>query len=226
MNTIIISLGGSIIVPNEIDVGFLKSFKALIERYISRGFRFIIVAGGGQTCRKYQGAASAVTRLDKEDLDWLGIHSTRLNAHLLRTIFWHDADPTVIKDPTTAKKTSKSMIQIAAGWKPGWSTDYDTVLLAKRFGADTILNLTNNDYVYDKDPKKFENARPIKEISWKDFRKLVGSEWNPGMNVPFDPIASREAEVSGLKVLMLNGTKLKNLENCLSGRKFIGTIIS
>ena len=63
MKTIIISLGGSIIVPNEIDIAFLKSFKALIERYLKKDFRFIIVAGGGQTCRKYQDASSKVTKL-------------------------------------------------------------------------------------------------------------------------------------------------------------------
>jgi uridylate kinase len=222
---IVISLGGSIIVPKELDIEFLKNFKALIEKYIRKGNRFIIVAGGGYTCRHYQNAASKVTKLDKEDLDWLGIHATRLNAHLLRTIFWKHANPVVLKDPTRPLRFKEELL-IAAGWKPGFSTDYDTVLLARRFGADTILNLSNQDYVYTKDPRKHADATPITEVSWKQFRRIVGNRWDPGMNVPFDPVASKEAEKDKMTVIMLNGTNLKNLDELLSGRKFKGTIIS
>ena len=74
-------------------------------------------------------------------------------------------------------------------------------------------------------PKKFKNAVPIKNILWKDFRKIVGNKWEPRMNKPFDPIASREAEKLGLEVVILNGKKLKNFERYLNGEKFIGTVI-
>jgi uridylate kinase len=226
MKTVVISMGGSIIVPRDIDTDFLANFKVLVERYIKKGYRFVIVAGGGYTCRHYQHAAGKITQLDKEDLDWLGIHATRLNAHLLRTIFRRDANPTVLKDPTKKTIWSSSKILVAAGWKPGFSTDYDTVLLAKRFGAHQILNLSNQDYVYDQDPVYHKDAKPIEKISWKDFRTMVGNSWVPGMNVPFDPLASKAAQQSGISVIMLNGRNLKNLTNCLDGRKFKGTVIS
>jgi len=222
---IIISLGGSIIVPKEIDLAFLKGFRAMVEKYISKGRRFIIVSGGGHTCRLFQRAAAEVAKLDKEDLDWLGIHATRLNAHLLRAIFRKHANPVVLKDPTSSGIVFKEKILLAAGWKPGFSTDYDTVILAKRFGASTILNLSNQDYVYTKDPLKHKDATPIKAISWKEYRKIVGDRWDPGMNVPFDPVASKKAEQYGMTVVMLNGTNLKNLDELLSGRKFKGTVI-
>ncbi len=226
MKTIVISLGGSIIVPKEIDIVFLKRFKALIEKYLIKDYRFIIVAGGGYTCRQYQQAAAKVTKMHQEDLDWLGIHATRLNAHLLRTIFREYANPFVIKDPTSTDIAFSEKILVAAGWKPGWSTDYDTVILTQKSNADTIINLTDNDYVYNKDPRKFRDAKPRKEISWKEFRKIVGDKWVPGMNVPFDPVASKAAEESGIKVVMLNGRNTKNLGNFLDGKKFIATIIS
>jgi len=223
--TIVISLGGSIIVPKEIDVDFLKRFKAFIEAHVKQGYRFVIVSGGGSTCRMYQKAASAVELMDKEDLDWLGIHATRLNGHLLRTIFRKIANPVVLNHPDRPLKFTEPVL-IAAGWKPGFSTDYDTVLLAKRFKAKTVINLSDTDYVYTKDPRHNTDATPIKELSWKEFRKIVGDRWVPGMNVPFDPLASGLAEKLGLRVAMLKGTNLENLEAFLAGGKFKGTLIS
>ncbi|MDX8400245.1 MAG: hypothetical protein R8K20_08345, partial [Gallionellaceae bacterium] len=88
MKTYVISLGGSIIVPNgSIDVGYLKKFKKFIESRVKKGDSFVIITGGGGVAREYQRAARSVTDLTRDDLDWLGIHATRINAHLLRTIF-------------------------------------------------------------------------------------------------------------------------------------------
>ena len=92
-------------------------------------------------------------------------------------------------------------------------------------GIKTIINLTNIDYVYEKNPIKFPNAKPIKEISWKDFRKIVGDKWTPGLSMPFDPRASRMAEILKIKVVVINGKDLTRLEKCLQGKEFIGTII-
>ena len=112
---------------------------------------------------------------------------------------------------------------IASGWRPGFSTDYDAVLLARNFNTKTILNLTNTKYVYDKDPAKHMDAKPIKSLSWRDFRKIVGDVWKPGMNAPFDPVASKLAERLHMKVIIMSG--LSSLDNFLSGKNFNGTVI-
>ena len=114
---------------------------------------------------------------------------------------------------------------IAAGWKPGCSTDYDAVLLARNFGVKTIINLSNIEKVYTKDPNKYPDARPIDKISWQDFRKIVGDRWDPGLNTPFDPVASKIAEQLRLKVIIAKGTNLKNLEKIIEGKRFVGTRI-
>ena len=222
--TIIVSVGGSLIVPDQIDVIWLSSFKKLLEKYIKKDFKFIIICGGGKIARNYQQAARQLGELQSEDLDWLGIHSTRLNAHLLRTVFKNYANPRVIKDPTK-KLLFKERVLVAAGWKPGCSTDYDAVLFSKNIGSKKLVNLSNIDYVYSKDPKKFKDAKPVEKISWKEFRKIVGNKWNPGLSAPFDPIASSEGEKLGLEVAIMNGKNLKNLENYLQGKEFIGTIV-
>jgi len=223
---IILSVGGSLVVPKEgIDTKFLKNLKKLLKKHVDHGQRFVIVVGGGRTARQYQAAAKDVGPLTRDDLDWLGIHSTRLNGHLLRTVLREMAHPIMIKDPTRSLNKWHEPILIAAGWKPGWSTDYVATRLAKRLGAKILINLSNIDYVCDKDPSKFLDAKKIKQISWPDFRKIVGNKWDPGMNAPFDPVASRLAEQSHLEVIVLNGKKLGNLDRCLSGETVIGTRI-
>lgn len=225
--TVIISLGGSLIVPEEIDWKFVKNFKALIEKQIKKGYRFIIITGGGKTARKYQEAAMKVTGLAPDDRDWLGIHATRMNAHFIRTLFRQHAHPVINKNPHDVKsfQNFKESILVAAGWKPGFSTDYDAVILAKHFKIKNIINLSNIDFVCDKDPRKFSDAKKIKEISWNDFCKMVGNKWDPGMNAPFDPIASKLARKEKLEVAIMNGKNLKNLENYLNNKAFKGTII-
>jgi uridylate kinase len=224
---IVISLGGSLIVPEEIDCKFLKQFKKIIEGKIKKGFRFIIVTGGGKTARKYIEAGAKVGDIDTEDKDWIGIHSTRMNAHFIRTIFKKYAHPIISTNPYELGGflKNKEPILVAAGYRPGNSTDYISVLMAKRFRIKKVVNLSNIDYVCNKDPKKYKDAKKIKEISWPEFQKIVGNKWNPGSNVPFDPIASKTAAKEKIEVAILNGKKLKNLQNYLDGKKFVGTIV-
>ena len=217
-------MGGSLIVPNEINAEWINGFKKIIEKHISKGYKFIIITGGGKTARNYQDAAKKITKLTRDDLDWLGIHATRINAHFIRTIFRNHAYPKIIKNPNE-KIIFKEKILIAAGWKPGFSTDYDAVLIAKNFKIKKLVNLSNIDYVYDKDPNKFKDARKIENISWKEFRKIVGDKWDPGLNSPFDPVASKEAEKLKMEVAIINGNNLGNFEKYLGEYDFVGSVI-
>lgn len=223
---IVISLGGSLVVPEEIEVGFLKSFKKLIEQQLALGQRFILIIGGGRTARRYQHAARKISTLTPVDLDWLGIHATRLNAHLLRTIFRKDAHPQIITDRKKINPKIRAAIIIAAGFKPGSSTDYDAVLLAKAYQAKTILNLSNVDWVYDADPRINKKAKPIERMTWKTLVKLVGTRWDPGAHVPFDPVASKWAAKWGMRVIITRGNDLANLKRHFFGKTARGTVIA
>ncbi|MBI3577305.1 UMP kinase [Candidatus Gottesmanbacteria bacterium] len=224
----VLSLGGSLVVPNGgIDTKFLSRFNTFIRKQISsKKRRFFIVVGGGATTRHYQDAARTVHgKIEDEDLDWIGIHATRLNAHLVRVIFVDIAHSHVIKHYEIIRKASEPVV-IAAGWKPGWSTDYDAIMLCQDYGVRTAINMSNVDQVYDKDPKKYPDAKPIVETSWTRYRKMVGDKWIPGMNIPFDPIASKLAAELGVTVKILNGKNLDNLAKALDGKKFVGTTIT
>lgn len=222
--TIVISLGGSIVAPapGKIDVEFLKDFKRFVLGYLKKRWRFVIVVGGGEVCRCYQKAAAKIKRVSQEELDWLGIQATKLNAWLLKAIFGEIA--VILRSPYQKIEPSEKLF-IAAGWKPGCSTDYDTVLLAKRFKAGFFVEATNIDYVYEKDPRCFPRAKPLPKLSWQEYKKVIPQKWQAGMKTPIDPMAAKLAEKVGLKVVILKGTDFKNFKNFLEGRKFKGTII-
>jgi len=225
---IVISVGGSLIVPNGgIDTDFLIKLNKLIREEVANGKRFMLIAGGGKLARRYQEAGSAVIgKLTREDLDWLGIHSTHLNAHLLRTIFQDIANPRVVQDYDRRLENWIEPIAIGAGWMPGCSTDYDAVVFARDHKAKLIINMSNIDYVFDKDPGKFSDAKPLKKITWEAMKKLVGDKWIPGHNSPFDPIATELAESLKLAIVIANGNNMENIKKIINGESFKGTVIN
>ena len=229
----VISLGGSIVAPNNVDVDFLKNFVSLIRSFTEKdnNTRFIFVVGGGGPARSWQNAYREITAGSIKDddtssqaADWIGIMATRLNAQLIKAVMGELCCQDVVTNPLEVGPLTGHVL-VAAGWKPGFSTDYDAVLLAERFGANTVINLSNIEKVYTADPKIDPNAKPIDKITWADFRSMVGDEWIPGKNVPFDPIASRHAEKIGLKVICAGGKDLTNLRKILNGEDFTGTLI-
>ena len=220
--TIVISLGGSLVAPDKIDLAFLDNFKRVILNNLN-GRKFYIYVGGGKMARVYQQVLAEYGASDEEK-DWAGIGVTRINAQIVARVFDKFACPKIITDPTR-KLNGRYDILVGGGWKPGRSTDYGSVLLAKTAGAKTVINLTNIDYVCDKDPSKFPDAKKIEKISWPDFRKIVGSKWSPGLSSPFDPVASQIAEKLKLKVVIINGKNLERLDHFLNNKPFIGTII-
>ncbi len=221
---ILLSIGGSLVVPDGIDKDFLSQFKKLILQYTRKGKRFVITVGGGTTCRIYQDASRDLGNPTLTELDWLGIKVTEVNAYLLKMLFEPHVHPKVITNPTENIRFTKSVL-IGAGWKPGCSTDMDAVLLSRKLGIHRLVNLTNIDFVYDKDPRKWSDAKPIHSISWKEFRKIIPAKWQPGLHSPFDPVASRLAQKIKLEVTIMNGKDIANLDNYLSGRDFKGTQI-
>lgn len=223
--TIIISLGGSLIVPENIDVDFLKEFKALIVSHIEKGKKFVIITGGGNTNRKYNEAARKLSDPSDEDLDWIGIAALKLNAELIRVIFAGYSNSGVVDNFSNNFSFEKPIV-VGSAYKPGRSSDWDAALAAKNVGAKKIINLSNTDYVYDSDPRTNSNAKKIEKISWTEYRKIIPKEWTSRLNSPFDPVASEMAEREGMTVIIVNGKPIDNLAKCLNGEKFMGTVIS
>ena len=206
-NTIVIALGGSLIVPNDIDTAFLKRFRKLLFEEIEKGKKFVIIAGGGKTARMYNDAVVKVVKPTTDDLDWMGIQSTRLNAELLRIIF-------------------KDRVNVVGGTKPGWSTDHAAMEHAKKFGTKEVIIAGDISFVYNRDPKKFKNAKVLKELTWSEYQKLIPKKWKPGLSTPVDPIAARFAKKNGVTVKIIKGTNLLNFKRAIEDKSFRGTLIT
>jgi uridylate kinase len=221
---IVISVGGSLIAPSadKIDYIFLKKLIKLINEKNNK-YRFILVAGGGKVARNYISSANKVINISDKQADWLGISATRLNANLLRIILANKAYKDIIKEPSDDIKSNK--ILVAGGYKPGRSSDDMAVSLAIKYNSEIIINMTNIDYVYDKDPSKYKDAKKLTEVSWNNFLDIIGRKWVPGKNAPFDPVASKLAQKNNIKVIIINGNKIDNLKKYLSGDNFKGTVI-
>lgn len=221
-----IALGGSIVRPDGLNTRFVRRFRQFLLPFLKRDYRFVIVVGGGRLAREYQEAAKRIVRVTDDDLDWIGIHATRINAHFLRTVFRKEAYPVIIDNPEKPIRISASArLLFASGSRPGWSTDYIAARLAHKFGTKTFIIAGKPSYVYDKDHAEFDDARPIPILTWAHYRKICGGSWRPGLHAPVDPVAARFAREHRMEAIVVKGSDLENLGRVLRGEPFAGSVI-
>lgn len=201
----VLSLGGSLITPDAVDVSFLLRFKQTLLSLMDEGFRFIVIPGGGATARAYQRALGDMGISDAVEQDRIGISALKLNAQLLRALFADYAYPHVITNNAQLPEEPFALL-IAAGSEPGRSSDAGAVELAQAAGASTVINLSNIAHVYARDPRENPEAESYVLISWEEYRALIPPQWDPGLSTPFDPVASEMAQRAGLAVAILDGS--------------------
>lgn len=219
---IVISLGGSVIVPDEVDTIFLRSFTRFIKR-LKRRFQIAIICGGGAPARRMIAVSRSLGVTRVADLHWIGIRQTQANAELVRAVLG-------VKSPVLTAYTATSQLRqrvvVAAGRRPGASTDLGAVILARALGSQTVFNVTNVAGVYSADPRRRRTkARLLPKLSWKRFRSMFGSVVRPGIHAPFDPVAASAAAAAKLQVLVVS-KDLNNLKKAIAGKPFHGTLVS
>ena len=220
MQTIVISLGGSIIVQDKINYKFLDEFKKIILKH--KKYNFIIVTGGGKTARTYIEAARK-EKLSEEEASFLGILTTRLNANLIADIF----NQTRIPETHQELKTIKSRIIVcgALGNKSGMTSDANAAEIARDKKAKFFINMTNVPGLFTDDPKTHKNASLIPFITHNDFHnKIKKIKYKAGQHFVLDQKASEIIKKNNITTIILEGNH--QLNNVLNNKKFIGTIIS
>ncbi len=221
METIVISLGGSAIVPDKVDYKYLEKFKKVINKH-KRKYKFIIVTGGGKTARTYIEAVQK-EKLSEKIASLVGISSTRLNARLVAGFFkMKNKIPETIKE--VKKSKNKIIICGALGARPNMTSDANAAELAKLFKAKAFINITNIKGVFTKNPLTNKAAKFIPEISHKDFNKMAQKiKFRAGQHFVLDQTASKIILKHKIPTIILKGNK--NLDLFLANKKFIGTII-
>lgn len=221
MGITVISLGGSIIVPNYIDLKFLKKFKKAI---LKQKNKIVICTGGGSTARNYISVLKQED-IDKVQLDWMGIEITRVNARLVASFIGDANDMIPRSEEEVAALLEQYDIVVCGGLRPGQTSDGATAMIAMRLKAERIINMTNVDGLFTKDPKKYKGAKFVPKLSHKEFLAIIKKiSYKPGQHFVLDKVAADIAADQSIEVVILKG--VDNLEKCLQGKKFKGTVIS
>ncbi len=222
---VVISLGGSLIIPNEVDVSLLEEFKKILEKH-KKNYKFVVVCGGGSVARKYINALRKIGRSDFLQSN-VGIAVTRLNARFMTYFFGKDANkgiPHDIKEVQNMLRREDIVFCGALRYAPNQTSDSVAAKIAKNLGS-IFINLTNVPGLYTRNPLEFKDAKFIPEISWHDFNKRASTiKYKPGQHFVLDQTASEIIMQYKIKTYIL-GNNLKHLDNFLSGKKFTGTKI-
>ena len=223
----VFDLGGSAMAPDGPDEDFLLNFRHLLRNWleVNPSYRLIIVVGGGSAARRWQNAARSLSSdAHNESLDRIGMQATRLNAELLCSVLGNLCPDPVVINPEADFPFTGSIL-VCAGWKPGFSTDYISVLMAKQSGCNSVIVISNISHVYSEDPRINPQAQVLENPGWEDYIRIIDSEWQPGINLPFDPVASRSALKAGIAVKLVSAKDFANIRQLLDGLDFVGTTI-
>lgn len=224
MEKVVLSLGGSLIVPDKIDYDFLKRFKKVILK--NKNKKFIIVVGGGSTARKYINAL-AKGGVSVRIKSIMGVGITRLNAKFLAYFFGDVANktlPSSLKDVKNLANKNRVVIAGALRFEENNTSDGTAAQIANYFKVD-FINMTNVRGLYNKDPRKYKDAKLIKKISRDEFYKIATRmRYEPGQHFVLDQHAASIIKRHKIKTF-ITGPNLKNFENLIMGRRFIGTVI-
>jgi uridylate kinase len=222
MQTIVISIGGSVLFPENIDERFFEKLTKLIEK-LSKKYKIYLIVGGGRTARKYIKIGRTLG-LNEIILDEIGIKITRINAEILANLLGNSNQ----KIPCTtdeAKKMTDEII-IMGGTTPGHSTDMVGAELAQKTHSSKFIVATNVDGVYDKDPNEFSDAKKYDEITIDELIKKYGTKWeSAGKNMVIDGPALGIIKQGKIPTYVLNGNNLDELEKAITNQKFNGTKI-
>ena len=218
---VVISLGGSIVCGEKIDVDYIRRFRKFLEEQ-SKNSKIFLVVGGGKTAREYIGAGSGFG-IDQYTLDRIGIAASRLNASLFLGPYSY---PKVAESVEEAVFASKSYnVVLMGGTEPGHTTDGVSLLLAEKLGESMVINMTSVGGIYDRDPTQYPDARLIKELSYEDAEKMFFErKMDAGLNLPFDLISLKIAERSRIKICIV-GREIETLKRVIVDGQCVGTII-
>jgi len=224
--TVVVSLGGSIMAPEQIDPDFIRATAEMLIR-LSFERRLFVVVGGGRTARKYI-AAGRELGASEFYLDELGIRASRLNARLLMAALGDSAPPDVPEELTEAMELAQDYpIVVMGGTQPGHTTDAVAALIAEGVGADRFVNATSVDGVYDKDPAHHDDAKHIPRLSAAELLDICQeSPGGAGTNVVLDVLAARVLLRSGITGAVVDGRDMEALEAAITGGDFKGTVVT
>jgi uridylate kinase len=226
MDSVVVSLGGSILVPGEKDSEYISALARLM-RSLSRKYSLILVCGGGKPARYYISVGRDLLA-SPEELDEMGIAVTRLNARLLQLALKEDASASIPQSIEEAEKElRKGKIVVMGGTVPGHTTDAVSAMVAASVNAKRIVNATSVEAAYSADPKKHPDAQRYDELTHGQLYDLVNrGTHEAGPSNVFDRLGAEIAMEHNIPIYIIDGRDLKEVEAAVKGEKIKGTLVS
>ncbi|MGE4275194.1 MAG: UMP kinase [Candidatus Methanomethylophilaceae archaeon] len=224
MDKVVVSIGGSILIPDRDDSSYIRELSVLLRELV-REQQIVVVCGGGKISRYYANTGRELGG-DTFQLDELGIMITRANAGLLRIALGElRVDELPVEAERAAELSEPGNVVVMGGTVPGHTTDAVSAMVARALGADRVVNATSVDAVYSEDPRVNPEAERYTDMSIDQLAEIVYSEHGAGKSSVFDPLGIKIAKDNGINIVIVDGRDLVELGNAIRGEGFRGTLV-
>jgi uridylate kinase len=221
---VVIKIGGSVI-ASPLNPELIIQYCRVLRSLKGEGYQIVVVVGGGRAAREFISIAEKLG-LSDNDKDEIAISVSRLNAGLIARALKEDGSSEIPLTPEQVNEVlATGKIVVLGGLRPGITTDTVAAIILKSINSKVLLKATDQDGIYDADPRKFPTAKKLDRLSYSDLRKIVSREGHrPGMHGILDPKSIEILELENAKVVVINGSKPQNIPLAIKGRK-IGTVV-
>ncbi len=222
---IVIRIGGSV-VANPINTELMAKYADIIQTIKGEGHEVVVVLGGGSLAREFIGLAKNLG-LDMNAQDEVAISCSRLFAQLfLEKIGDIACGKVAVSLDETAQCLREGKVAVMGGLKPGITTDTVATLVAERVKADLLVKGTDQNGVYNKDPRKHPDAVKLDHLTFDELAKVFEhNEHKAGIHQVIDPEAVKVLKRNHVKTVVVSGYKPENVLAAIKGEN-VGTIIS
>ena len=221
---LVVRLGGSV-VASPVNIELMAKYADLINMVKAQGHEIAVVVGGGALAREFIKIAKDLG-LEMQGQDEIAISVSRLYAQLfLKRLGKAGCSKVAITLDEAAQCFSERKIVVMGGLKPGITTDAVAALVAERLKANLLVKGTDQEGVYDKDPRNNSDAVKMDNLTFEDLPKIFGdSIHRAGIHQIIDPEAIKVLKRHRVKLIVVNGFKPENILSAVNGEK-VGTVI-
>jgi len=221
---LVLRIGGSV-VASPANPALICKYVDLLKTLKKQNHEVAVVVGGGALARELIGIAKDLG-LNEKAQDEVAISASRIFAKLFETKLGKSSCGGV---PLTLEEADKCLdkgkVMVMGGLKPGMTTDTVAALIAEQIAADLLIKATDQEGIYDKDPKKSADAIRFESLRFEDLPQVfTQNKHKAGLHQILDPEAVKILKKKQVRVIVLNGFKPKNVLAAVKGEK-IGTLI-
>ena len=217
-------IGGSV-VASPINPALIGRYVELLKDLKMQGHELAVVVGGGTLARDFIKVAKNLG-LDERTQDDVAISVSRIFAQLFLKKLGElgcEAIPLTVEDAVKCLRDGK--VAVMGGLKPGMTTDTVAALIAEKVNADLLIKATDQEGIYDKDPRKHADAVMLEHLSFEELSNVFAEDKHKaGIHQILDPEAVKILKRKRVRVVVVNGFKPENILAVVKG-KHVGTVI-